>query len=572
MAQNNPDVQPAPAPSVDPGLITLEGVLDKIAEALIVSPIANKKLIQQNQKTFRDGILKIGRTSGENLQLYQTDVAANVEDTKSTNNDGNNPQTLQNIVDSLEGFMDEVVIDILTFSDNTLEAILLTNQNFTWELTPLLTSIQLNDDGSETILNPLNVGQFTSLDLVKNTINPDLADEFLNTTIYELLPGLITRQSRIDALFQELQNLIGDAPDFLIENGMVGDNFDPDVYSEMHDISTAQDGDPEIGIDEEESFITRLNQNSNENNIGKTIQSLRDTCNSYLVDIDEQPKEPIDDREEYVNKSDGYLKFRSLNQGIIIRNTNDNFIQGLNPEPTVREYLTTGFTVTMWVRFLDDISQGTLFNFGNPLREDNPFGFMLETYVINGDDAVDPTAAHGSDPNRGDTWSDIFSDGNKLNMSWDGGEEPNEGFFSKSGGERFVRLVIREGNNFLRGSHIGAPWYKRDDRVPQFGKDYNEYSGMVDYDHEFGLMTNTRIPVNYSEWYFICATYNPNVMEDASHTGTTYNDYNTIPDFWRNNVDKDLGLYVNNSNYGAKCKVEIISRSDLLRARGFKVE
>ena len=31
------------------------------------------------------------------------------------------------------------------------------------------------------------------------------------------------------------------------------------------------------------------------------------------------------------------------------------------------------------------------------------------------------------------------------------------------------------------------------------------------------------------------------------------------------------GLETANSIYGNKCKVEIISRSDLLRARGFKV-
>ena len=31
---------------------------------------------------------------------------------------------------------------------------------------------------------------------------------------------------------------------------------------------------------------------------------------------------PEDERSEYKNKSDGYLRFRNLNQGIIIRNTN----------------------------------------------------------------------------------------------------------------------------------------------------------------------------------------------------------------------------------------------------------
>ena len=46
-------------------------------------------------------------------------------------------------------------------------------------------------------------------------------------------------------------------------------------------------------------------------------------------------------------------------------------------------FLKTGFTITMWVRFLDKISEGTLFNFGNPTRETNPLGFKLDTIVYN---------------------------------------------------------------------------------------------------------------------------------------------------------------------------------------------
>ena len=33
-----------------------------------------------------------------------------------------------------------------------------------------------------------------------------------------------------------------------------------------------------------------------------------------------------------------------------------------------------------------------------------------------------------------------------------------------------------------------------------------------------------------------------------------------------------IGRYTHNSGYGAKCKVEIISRSDYLRATGYKTE
>ena len=47
--------------------------------------------------------------------------------------------------------------------------------------------------------------------------------------------------------------------------------------------------------------------------------------------------------------------------------------------------------------------------------------------------------------------------------------------------------------------------------------------------------------------------------------------YSKNSDFWRGNVQLD-GQYTHHSTYGAKCKVEIISKTDLLRARGFKVD
>ena len=46
------------------------------------------------------------------------------------------------------------------------------------------------------------------------------------------------------------------------------------------------------------------------------------------------------------------------------------------------------------------------------------------------------------------------------------------------------------------------------------------------------------------------------------------------PDYWRWNVSTDTdapGNYINNSGNGARCKLEIISKSDLLRARGYKI-
>ena len=56
-----------------------------------------------------------------------------------------------------------------------------------------------------------------------------------------------------------------------------------------------------------------------------------------------------------------------------------------------------------------------------------------------------------------------------------------------------------------------------------------------------------------------------------SFVGDIYDEYQTNPDFWLNHIDPDTNDFKANSLYGNKCKVEIISRTDLLRARGFKV-
>ena len=41
----------------------------------------------------------------------------------------------------------------------------------------------------------------------------------------------------------------------------------------------------------------------------------------------------------------------------------------------VPKYLSKGFTISQWIKFRDKVSQGTLFNYGNPLRDKNPNGF-----------------------------------------------------------------------------------------------------------------------------------------------------------------------------------------------------
>ncbi len=66
-------------------------------------------------------------------------------------------------------------------------------------------------------------------------------------------------------------------------------------------------------------FIPRLDQPSDDINDTQNLQWLRDDLNSFLEDVDQEGVDDLDDRPEYENKSDGYLKIRHMNQAIIIR-------------------------------------------------------------------------------------------------------------------------------------------------------------------------------------------------------------------------------------------------------------
>ena len=59
--------------------------------------------------------------------------------------------------------------------------------------------------------------------------------------------------------------------------------------------------------------------------------------------------------------------------------------------------------------------------------------------------------------------------------------------------------------------------------------------------------------------------------EEVSHTDSTiYDEFKNNSNFWKNNITVG-NEFVPQSDLGAKSKVEIISRADLLRARGFKI-
>ena len=97
----------------------------------------------------------------------------------------------------------------------------------------------------------------------------------------------------------------------------------------------------------------------------------------------------------------------------------------------------------------------------------------------------------------------------------------------------------------------------------------NIYTGQITNDIK-DIFQSTFIPEDFSEWYFICASFKHNSLEDDSLI--QYPQFLTNKMFWLNHIDPtNNGAVVRDSDYGNKAKVEIISKTDLLRARGFKV-
>ena len=72
------------------------------------------------------------------------------------------------------------------------------------------------------------------------------------------------------------------------------------------------------------------------------------------------------------------------------------------------------------------------------------------------------------------------------------------------------------------------------------------------------------VPTDFNEWYFIVATF------DTFEQSESNQDNENLPLYWTGNLQDDLSTETHHSGLGNKCKVEIISKTDLLRARGYQ--
>ena len=459
------------------------------------------------------------------------------------------------------------------------------------------------------------LSQYVTFQTGSTDIDSIRGEQILDTRISELLPNELTRQQRINKFFSDFLQLVGPAPEFDLD--VDGDGVE-DTWDES-EITTQQDlyySGSSVIENPTTGNIVRLDRHAvNTTNQNKTLQTLRNTINNYLTDIDKKVEPEItDERPEYQNRGDGYLKIRNLNQSILVRNEQGNDIGIVGNDITNPEYLQTGFTIGMWVKFLDKTGGGTLFNFGNPVRTLNPMGFRLETYTLYKKDIMRPDYTY--------TWEEYIAS-HTINSTYSHPEiSENMGyyaedhtFFKDNDYERFVRLIVREGDGRPRESTTGArhanegALYSRQNhssmnRIPSNGTYpiiWPQDQAQADNHFANRLLNYTRIPVDFDEWYYIVATYDPDIDEDGSFDPSIYDTYapdgvhtlKFFSEFWNGNVlptsqppseeqilknpdtlteDTMIGKYVTRSGYGNRCKVEFISKSDLLRARGFKPE
>ena len=523
------------------------------------------------------------------------------------------------------------------------------------------------------------LANFISFSNQNYVIDIDKAKQILDTNIFELIPVNITRQARINKFFTEYESLKGVIPNFSldVDSDDIPDTWATNVSANQdihHNVNDIQVTEPNQGN------IVRLDRHAeNTINEGQTLQSLRDDLNEYLTDIDKVVEiQPEDERPEYEPQSEGYLRINGLNQGIIIRQEESDNLPFIGSDQYNPVWLVQGFTIAMWVKFLNKTSTGTLFNLGNPFQgytEDGDYdesicnggdpgeclpgqikpSFALQTFTLNKNDLVKPDGSYG-------TWEQYVN--NEVTVTNGFTEDINhftsaQPFFKKTDDERFIRLIVRDQYGSFWDSHVGKSRGRNghissrltnlattmDLPVPGVAADYSVsgtetsctgrcYSRLINhtsikpFDNYYAqkVLNHLHVPSDINEWYYIVANWNPNIQENRKleSCGSTGNECGPdaltsqayFDEYWKWHVDfgadgeegiqateadinsnsdllvgteadpcpdvleddpnyphcyKNVGRYTHNSFEGAKCKVEIISKSDLLRAKGFKV-
>ena len=476
---------------------TRERVSDIFYKLWFESNTLTDNEILSMQTTIRDGIKQTGRGENEPLVFYKKDRNT-LESRKDLQGD-TFEQICQYIFDNnINNFnglfsLESTPGPITDGQDVTKYKINFVHGTVGYQ-------IEIAQKVGDTFTDVLNLSQLTK-PKTSTRINPEKAREVLDTNIFELLPNQTTRQDTINQFFVDFNELIGQKPSF--------QDVDGDGAGELPD-NYEQDEQSRISYENQRNaYITRLDEQAAQdtNNQGKMIESMRNKLNTYLGDVDNVIDTLKDTRPKYENVSEGFLKIRKPNQAIILRAPNNDLLEFQKND----SYLVDGFTITMWVKFVSKTSEGTLFNFGNPLVNGG-VGLRLDTKV---------NQYEGKD-------------------------------------YRYIRLMVRDKQNNFYDNNFGTQGLNRFGHR-SFGTNETNYPNV----HKaFPQIATNRL----DEWYFICATYNPNVNELPYSEHQSWMRQNK--QYWLNHVNQNQQI-VPFSGQGAKCKVELISRSDLLNARGY---
>ena len=627
-----------------------EAFADKIYQSFFSSSAempSNFGDLKSLQTTIRDGFITTGRSEDEKLVFYKKDrnTPENIKDF----DEGTLSEVINDISQSLSSAqltgpqdISEYLDDELTIVGPTIGDRIANDSNnplyyyetTTYELQYKNANMKIPfasyntfyaDSGDTDNLyehkpdiewtNVFNLSQLTTPNLSGKRIDPGKARQILDTTIFELLPSQKTRQDEINEFFGDFNSLIGDSPMFADVDGDGAGEQIQDLQIEKR-ISTAPDNP--------NAFITRIDEEANQQNVDKTLESMRNRLNQYLGDVDNVVEEIQDERPEYENKSAGFLKIRKPNQAIILRDPEGEELD-FQKDVTVGNktgpsFLTEGFTITQWVRFVGKTGSGTLFSFGNPYREDieNRYGFRLETFTVNKDDHF-PTYPTSSGASTYITPTMSFLGDYPDSIGSYPVDPPP---FTYGDYERFVRLVVwdntdntsytsgSDGESLLNDqgqygklydSHFGTVRFPRQNMYdPTFERDGQQgwmgsrsiimppffdpkIYGLVEGNGSLtaGAQRNglpmafnyTRIPTDdLDEWYFICATYDPTIDEIGSFDIFVEEDNTLVynKDFWLNHVAITLQPITGVATYVApQTWFGLTTPSYILLPRGF---
>jgi len=583
-----------------------EVVHDKIVRLFAEIGVTPEQLMQ-NQKTIRDGYITPTRTNADELLvLYQRDADLYSEDTEEI-------EKLNHVVEYLEAQNPLVPDDQLStlvqqFSMQTNEPDNLTTDYLleTGLGDGTYSEISVGKETAEGIENQLNIGQliFTSGDYA---YDPDKAGRVLDTQIDELLPAATNRQRLIDDFFRLYAELRPpDYPDFEDTDGDgLTDFISQEAFEDFvtnNNISNA--------VYEDNKFITWLREQEDDANDSKSIEWLYQDLKGFFKQSELSEASIGDARPEYINKSSGYLKLRSLNQGVLIRKQEGTDIGLTGPDPDNPNWAREdgGFCISMWVRFLNKVQTGTLFNFGSPFAF-SPKGFALETMILKDDDEVDFPAGFVIGTNTS-TVHEVGGNSYSAREVCDLIEE-SFGYNPLQGQDsmRFLRLAVQQPQPGGAPKYYDNSMYKYG--LPKYNRmslnmAHGDYPKGTDPNSAWALFTYPQVPIDLTEWYFINASYDPKISDTDQHavlqtanenilnnpmsfiTSLQDNEVTAnyieqalaqvdgnkdrLAELWANNHLDDYAQWTPSSNRGNRCVVEFISRSDLLRARGFKVE